>query len=116
MSPFGEVEHPCARPDRDEIGHLMLAHLPWVKLLLSGNCHGIVQSWGGRWSAFERDGRVFARLDYRPFRLGVLLDRMLGNLVEDEPEPTEKSWTWELYETDLMDANAEPMLLGVWPD
>lgn len=91
---WGRVEHPDPRPDRNEVGHLMLVGTDYVQELLA-NGPLLRQKRAGRVDSVTSDGeRLFAHVDYYG-----------------------KHWTWELFEAHFADGEGpDNMLLGRWPD
>lgn len=92
---WGVIEHSEPRPDRGEVGHLMIATSDYVSQLLREgpddcHCHH-----GGANSATELDGRLFAHIDYEGQR-----------------------WTWELFNAHWWDnaPQTPALLVGRWPD
>jgi hypothetical protein len=89
-TPWGDIEHSDPRPDRGEVGHLMLCMPEYADRLLStgpelhhGALHSVTESARGR----------FAHVEYGRAR-----------------------WTWELLPAHFSDGQGPPILLGKWPD
>lgn len=90
---FGRLEHSDPRPDRGQIGPLMLTTPHYLESLLkSGPCLWLNK--GGRVdSASVHDGREFMHVQWRGQR-----------------------WTWELFDAYFRDKPAFELLVGRWPD
>jgi hypothetical protein len=86
---WGNFPHSNPRPDRREVGELMIATREYVEQLKAGSLmyHGAVHS------VKEKNGRMFARIDW--YR---------------------KHWTWELHEARWWDGAGPEVLVGRWPD
>jgi hypothetical protein len=87
---WGVIEHGQPRPDRNQVGHLMLATPDYVQSLLSSGPklhHGAIHE------ASIVNGRTFAHIGYG-----------------------DKRWTWELFEAHFDDGKGPDILLGRWPD
>ena len=90
---WGIVEHPEPRPDRNEVGHLMLTSTKYVRELLT---NGPQERRTRRIDSAFRDGdRFFCRSAYQG-----------------------SSWTWELFDAHWWDGkgNGLDWLIGRWPD
>lgn len=90
VTDWGEIEHPNPRPDRGEVGHLLITDAGWFHDL----CH-----WG---PALFPDGRVYRATD------GA---RRFLNLQYGQ-----ERWTWEMFDAHWADGHPVPMLIGRWPD
>lgn len=111
---LGEVEHPEPRPDRGEVGHLMLAAADWVAQLITDGPQ--LMRWGGVFSASTDARGTFVRLDYEPFKLG--LHAWCGVPVP-EPESLAGSWTWQMHDAHWSNdrgVGCRPLMIGCWPD
>ncbi|MCA9843232.1 MAG: hypothetical protein KC491_01145 [Dehalococcoidia bacterium] len=86
---WGAVKHGNPRPDRGEIGHLMLIPARYLRELLKGS-----REWPHGTHSVTVDGRrVFAHHDYHGQR-----------------------WTWELFPAYFTDNLGPPICIGRWPD
>lgn len=101
-SPWGRVEHSCPRPDRGEVGHLMLADLEWVAGVLGSEGYRRAGGWWTATTAPDEQNpsrsRIFCHLEY---------------------PPTGERWTWEMFAAEITPSRPEgarPLLLGKWPD
>lgn len=89
---YGAIEYPNPRPDRGEVGHLMLVEQNYVSRLLDQP--NLIAQGGRIDSATVHNGRTFAHVDYRTMR-----------------------WTWELFDAHFSDGEGPyDMMLGVWRD
>lgn len=59
---WGTIEHPNPRPDRDEVGPLMLITRSYVDMLLSDG--PVLASWGSLYSAQHVDGQTFLNITH----------------------------------------------------
>ncbi|AFQ97469.1 hypothetical protein DOROTHY_79 [Mycobacterium phage Dorothy] len=92
---WGVIEHSDPRPDRGEVGHLMLATTGYVDLLLNNGPIPFLMK-GGRVDSASVDGdRLFVHIEW-------------GG----------KRWTWELFEAHICVGKGWPhnLLIGRWPD
>jgi hypothetical protein len=88
---WGVIEHSAPRPDRNQVGHLMLITPDYVgQLLSSPQAHP-----PGALSSATIDGeRLFVHMDYQGHK-----------------------WTWELFEAHWGDGKNRPeVFVGRWPD
>jgi hypothetical protein len=101
VTDFGVVEHPLPRPDRGEVGPLILADHEWVEFSC-GRRPALLAFRDTEVSFTRRDGRTFLHCDYP--------------VSGDNP----RRWTWELFEAhwepDSPHQDNRPMLIGRWPD
>ena len=89
---WGVIEHSEPWPEHGQVGHLMLATSDFLAKLF----HEGPKSYrrGGVCSTTQRDGRVFAHIDYK-----------------------NHGWTWELCEAHFADGKGpNGLFIGRWPD
>lgn len=89
---WGVIEHGEPRPDRNQVGHLMLTNHDYVGELLhngplNSRHHGVFNS------VTEESGQLFAHVEYEG-----------------------KRWTWELHDAHWADVPYEGLMIGVWPE
>lgn len=87
---WGVIEHSCPRPDRGQVGPLMLVTAEYLRELLD---NGPRERPRGTHSVTTDGRRVFAHHDYRGQR-----------------------WTWELFPAYFTDNLGPPVCIGRWPD
>ncbi|MCB1287428.1 MAG: hypothetical protein KDB47_06975 [Mycobacterium sp.] len=91
ITDLGEIEWPEPRPDRGQVGPLMLTTPGYVaKLKADGPTP---TSYGAMHGVTTRGGSDFAYIDYRGRR-----------------------WVWELLEAHFSDGEGPDILIGRWPD
>src|SRR5690349_14569819 len=93
---WGRIDYPEPRPDRNEVGHLMLTSAEYVAELIA---YGPQMRRSGRIHSATRDHdgqRAFARSE----------------------DAQGRSWTWELFDAHWWDGkdNGVRWLIGRWPD
>ena len=87
---WGVIEHSCPRPDRGQVGSLMIVTAEYLRELLDNG----PREWPRGTHSVTTDGRrVFARHDYNWQR-----------------------WTWELFPAYFTDNQGPPICIGRWPD
>lgn len=89
LTPWGPIQYTAPRPDRDEVGHLMLAMPRTIQRHLAS---GPEWHHGALHSITRASDRLFAHIDYQGHR-----------------------WTWELHEAHFAD-NGQQIYIGRWPD
>jgi hypothetical protein len=92
---WGVIEHGDPRPDRGQIGHLMLTMRDYVdQLAKDGPCLWAHKGYRCDHAFFD-GGRVFVRSTWR-----------------------DQSWTWELFDAHWSDGCKWPigLMVGRWPD
>jgi hypothetical protein len=125
-SDWGLIEHPEARPDRGEVGHLLLVTRPYFECLLTGEggCRRYIERGFDpdgrvRWQEFTattRGDRRFLSTAWPVFSHGQGITQEDGS--ELPPERTQ-CWTWELFEAHWADVESQPvtpLFIGRWPD
>lgn len=94
MSPFGHVEHTAPRPDRGEVGHLMLTTPCYTKVLLEQGPQPNTCNPHQLDSVTVEAGKLFAHIHFQG-----------------------EHWVWELFDTVWRDEDDWPVVqLGRWPD
>lgn len=89
-SDWGVIEHTRARPERGEVGHLILVSVTGYHQLI----HGPMPEGASMATRSFSGDRAFYCLDYDGQR-----------------------WTWELFETHWVDEpGSHPVFIGRWPD
>lgn len=105
MTLWGELEYPCPRPDRDEVGHLLLTDMSYaMKLLVNGPKRG---PGGGihMHSVTSDKGILYAHIDFQA-----------------DVDSPRRSWVWRLYPAALFFCDGSQWnppggaALGRWPD
>lgn len=88
---WGVIEHSCPRPDRGQVGPLMIVTPDYLRELIDNG----PREWphGGTHSVTTDGRRVFAHHDYHGQR-----------------------WTWELFPAYFTDNLGPPICIGRWPD
>ncbi|XTP37106.1 hypothetical protein ACORG1_13190 [Mycobacterium sp. TJFP1] len=116
---WGRIDHPDPRPDRDEVGHLLLVTPAIVELdLIAAQYHSREIDPDGRvqwqeYSATRRDGRLFIHTAYPIYSHGEGVPTADGGEVTPV---TARRWTWELFEAYWQDGRGPEIYLGRWPD
>jgi len=91
---WGVIEHSDPRPDRDEVGHLMLTTRSYIEKILEDPRPLKAPSSRALHQVTSDGGRIFAHIHY------------FG-----------KKWTWELFEAHFSDGKGpDDILIGRWPD
>ena len=118
---WGRIEHTDPRPDRGEVGHLLLA-MGWsVGATLNGGPayrgRDIDPDGRVRWqeySATTQDGRLFIHTAYPIYSHG---DGMPSEDGGELPPTGFRRWTWELFPAHFADGKGpEGIYVGRWPD
>jgi hypothetical protein len=87
---WGVIEHSCPRPDRGQVGPLMIVTPDYLRELIDNG----PREWPHGTHSVTTDGRrVFAHHDYHGQR-----------------------WTWELFPAYFTDNLGPPICIGRWPD
>lgn len=98
VSTWGEIEYPAARPDRGEVGHLILAPRGWVDSMARGG-YGVSNACAGStWAASTKRDK------------GSPTRRFL-HLAYDG-----RGWTWEMFRAHWDDNRGPDLYIGRWPD
>jgi len=91
MTDLGEIAHPNPRPDRAEVGALMLATSSYIAELKAGGPQSTTH--GALHWVTSQGARDFAHIDY------------MG-----------RHWVWELIPAHFSDRSGPQVLIGRWPD
>jgi len=99
---WGRIDHPMPRPDRGEIGHLML---------ITRSYFGELFKHGPR----LRQGRIES--------VDAVPDAPDGEITDDTPlrlyayiDTPEGRWTWELFDAHWANGKGPDVYIGRWPD
>lgn len=118
---WGRIEYSDPRPDRGEVGHLVLA-MGWIigSNLDKGPSY-IARDIDGdgrvRWQEYDataRDGRLFIHTAWPVYSQGDGLPAEDGS---EFPPTGHQRWTWELHPAHFADGQGpEVIYVGRWPD
>ncbi len=118
---WGRIEHPDPRPDRGEVGHLILA-MGWTvgANLAAGpvyHARDVDDDGRVRWqeyTATEQDGRIFLHTAWPVYSHG---DGTPSEDGSEEPPTGCQRFTWELFLAHFADGKGpEDIWIGRWPD
>lgn len=108
---WGTIDHPDPRPDRGEVGHLVIVitdaftQKP-IYLHRGFDDHGreLLQ----QYTYSEHDGRSFVHTAYPCYRA--------SDNPGAGPTPQTMRWTWELFPAEFDDGLGPNIMIGRWPD
>ena len=115
VTQWGVIEYPDPRPDRGEVGHLILA----TTASLRGDdyyARDCTDEGRTRWQYYsgpkQQDGRLFLSTAYPVYSSNNIYDDN-GWIFTDETQ----SWTWELFPAHFSDGGGpHDVYVGRWPD
>lgn len=116
---WGDVDFSHPRPDRDEVGHLILA-TRWsidraadgVSYLFYRDCDSDGRTRWQEYTVTTSCDRTFLHTAWPIYNHGE------GNPAEsgtDPPLPIQR-WTWELFDAHWFDGFQQEIYIGRWPD
>lgn len=117
-SKWGRINHPDPRPDRNEVGHLILGLPMRVKAAMNGEYRFRQRDTAGRrlWQEYRtttQGERTFLHTAWPIYDHGDGIPA--GDRGELRPTPIQR-WTWELFPAHFADSPDVPWLIGRWPD
>jgi len=116
---WGRIDYADPRPDRNEVGHLILITPEMVeKDLIAPQYQSRSIDPDGRvcwqeYSATQNGDRLFVRTAYPIYSHGEGIRTEDGGEVAPTPA---RSWTWELFEAHWEDGSGPEIYVGRWPD